>query len=146
MTVMEMLEVFEIVGAICGVAAVAFLIYDRDFRSRPMMHLHPGDYAIQLRIKNMIDEAIIIDEIVAVPPVIGVAEGKGAPASVLVKPFEERLMRMTLFREFEELGASAVINITATWRTTRTTWPRKRRVSTKITAKDVMTVLARAKE
>jgi hypothetical protein len=146
MTVMEILEIFEVIGAICGIAAVVFLFYDRDYRSRPTMHLHPGDYAIQLRIRNMIDEAIIVDDIVATPPVLGVAEGKAAPAAVLVKPYEERLLRMTLFREFEELGASAVITVSATWRTTRTIWPRKRQVSTKIMAKDVMTVLARAKE
>jgi hypothetical protein len=143
---MTVIEIFELVGAFCGIAAIAFLFYDRDFRRRPMMHLHPGDYAIQLRIKNMVDEAIIVDEIVAVPPVIGVAETKAAPLSILVKPFEERLVRMTLFREFEELGAPALIRIGANWRTTRTTWPYRRRVSTKITAKDVMAVLARAKE
>lgn len=143
MTVIETLELF---GAVCGIAAIAFLIYDRDFRRRPMMHLHPGDYAIQLRIKNLIDEAIIVDEIVATPPVIGVAETKAAPMSILVKPFEERLVRMTLFREFEELGAPALIRIKANWRTTRTTWPYTRQVSMRITAKDVMTVLARAKE
>jgi hypothetical protein len=144
--VMEFLEIFEVIGAICGIAAVVFLFYDRDYRSRPTMHLHPGDYAIQLRIKNMIDEAIIVDDIVAAPPVIGVAEAKGAPAAVLVKPYEERFIRMTLFREFEELGASAVITVSSTWRTTRTIWPRQRNIQTKITAKDVMTVLARAKE
>ncbi|MGD9846760.1 MAG: hypothetical protein AB7U47_15375 [Variibacter sp.] len=146
MTVMELLEIFEVIGAICGIAAIVFLIYDRDYRSRPTMHLHPGDYAIQLRIKNMIDEAIIVDEIVATPPVIGIAEAKAAPAAILVKPYEERFIRMTLFREFEELGASAVITVAATWRTTRTIWPRKRRIMAKIMAKDVMTVLARAKE
>ncbi len=144
---MDMIEAFEIVGALCGIAAVAFLVYDREYRRRPLLHLQPGDYAIQLRIKNFIDEAIIVDEIVATPPVIGVMEGKNASGvAVLVKPYEERLLRMTLFREFEELGATAVITIRASWRTTRSAWPRQRRAVSRIAARDVMTVLARAKE
>ena len=143
---MTPVEIFELVGAACGVAAVAFLAYDRAFRRRPMMHLHPGDYTIQLRLKNVIDEAIILDEIEARPPVIGLAATKAAPASVVVKPYEERFLRMTLFREFEELGPAAQIRISATWRTTRTAWPFKRRVMSRITAADVMAVLARAKE
>jgi hypothetical protein len=144
---MEMLEAFEIVGALCGIAAVAFLVYDREWRRCPLLHLQPGDYAIQLRVKNVIDEAIIVDAITATPPVIGVMEGKNASGvAILVKPYEERLLRMTLFREFEELNPTTVITIRASWRTTRSTWPRRRQVVSRIVAKDVMTVLARAKE
>ena len=129
-------------------AAASFLvlIYERVIRTKPIVHLHPGDYAVQLRIKNVIDEAILIDEIRVSPAVFGWTPPADASPTVVIKPLEEVLLRMMLFRDFEKLAEKALVTITVAWRTTRKPWPLKRTVSTRIAAVDVMAILARAKE
>jgi hypothetical protein len=141
-----MLEIFLVVGSLCGVASAAVLIYERAIRAQPIVHLHPGDYAVQLRIKNVIDEVILIDEINVSPAVFGWTPPADASPTVVIKPLEEVLLRMMLFRDFEKLAERALVTITIVWRTTRKPWPFKRAVSTKIAAADVMAILARAKE
>jgi hypothetical protein len=141
-----MIEFFVIVGVLCGVGSAIVLIYERVMRTQPIVHLHPGDYAVQLRIKNVIDEAILIDEISVSPAVFGWMPPADASPTVVIKPLEEVLLRMMLFRDFEKLAEKALVTITVAWRTTRRPWPFKRTVSTKIAAADVMAILARAKE
>jgi hypothetical protein len=141
-----MLEFFILVGSLCGLGSAIVLIYERVIRTRPILHLHPGDYAVQLRIKNVTDEAILIDQITVSPAVFGWTPAPGASPTVVIKPHEEMLLRMMLFRDFEKLAEKALVTVTVSWRTTRRPWPFKRTVSTKIAAADVMAILARAKE
>lgn len=122
------------------------LVYERVIRAQPIVHLHPGDYAVQLRIKNVIDEAILINEIRVSPAVFGWTPSPDASPTIVIKPLEEVLLRMTLFRDFEKLAEKALVTITVAWRTTRKPWPFRRTVSTRIAAADVMAILARAKE
>jgi hypothetical protein len=141
-----MLEFFLVAGSLCGLGSAMVLIYERAIRTQPIIHLHPGDYAVQLRIKNVTDEAVLIDEITVSPAVFGWTPAAGASPTVVIKPLEEILLRMMLFRDFEKLAEKALVTITISWRTTRRPWPFKRTVSTRIAAADVMAILARAKE
>jgi hypothetical protein len=141
-----MIEFFLVAGSLCGVASALVLVYEHVIRTQPIVHLHPGDYAVQLRIKNVIDEAILIDEIRVSPAVFGWTPPADASPTIVIKPLEEVLLRMMLFRDFEKLAEKALVTITVAWRPTRKPWPLKRTVSTRIAAADVMAILARAKE
>jgi hypothetical protein len=104
-------ETVKLVGAISGMATALFIVYDRLFRDRPIFALHAKHYVasgrendVYLRIKNVTDEDIVIDEISITPPHFTLAVDTEFDSMVraisaefnpvVVGPLGERLVRV----------------------------------------------------
>jgi hypothetical protein len=135
-------EALKLVGAVIGIATASFIVYDRLFRDRPIFSLQASrpagsassvDNDIYLRIKNVSDEDIIIDEISISPPhltfsvdgeVCSIAKAVLREFNqIVVGPLGERLLILIITQ-----SEHAPVTITATWRGTRRPWPWKRHV------------------
>jgi hypothetical protein len=137
------LEVVKLVGAIAGLASSAFLVWDRVYRSRPIFGLHivqgeaQGSNYVYLRFKNVVDEDLIIDDIVATPPHLAPALDRELDSMVraaahagfgllTIGPLNERKLPLLFTRPRADEKENEPVKITATWRTTRRRWPWKR--------------------
>jgi hypothetical protein len=154
----SVIEMVKFVGGMGGIASSAFLVYDRMFRYRPAAFLIPMDYKTSLRIKNVADETLIIDEITIKPGILVVARAsdlvtvseeraasmypnmeRRLPEGVFIfiKPKEERTFALHRSAEFESPDGKRVITIRCRWRNTRKPFPIPRYVHVKTTVKDV---------
>jgi len=158
----SIIEMVKFVGGLGGLASSAFLLYDRIFRYRPSVFLIPVDYKTNLRIKNIADETIIIDEIIITPAILKVAkandlvtvnEEKAASmyptmerrvpegVFIVIKPKEERTFALHRFAEFENSDGKRMITIRCRWRNTRKPFPIARHAKIKTTVKDVQNMM-----
>ena len=156
------IETVKFVGGLGGLASTSFLLYDRIVRYRPTAFLIPVDYKTSLRIKNVADETIIIDEILITPAILKVAkandlvtlnEEKAASMYptmerrvpegifIVIKPKEERTFSLHRFAEFENSDGKRMITIRCRWRNTRKPFPIARHVKVKSTVNDVRNMM-----
>ena len=141
------LETIKLIGAVLGIATAGFIVFDRVFRNRPIFALHaaprvPGDNYLFLRIKNILDEDIVVENWVIRPKIIGLSTDTsirsiveaqvGNIPTVILPPFSELKLKLII------LGAATnrqhdVITIAAQWDTTRKPWPFPRHIRLKTT-------------
>jgi hypothetical protein len=145
-------EAVKLIGAILGIATASFIVYDRLFRDRPDFSFRvrrPVGAAssvendIYVRIKNVSDEDIIIDEI-SISPALLTFSVDGEVRSIaraiirdfnqiVVAPFAERLLILIPTPSRQQSEEQVSVTITATRRATRRPWPWKRRATIKTT-------------
>jgi hypothetical protein len=141
------LEWVKLAGALLGIGTASFIVFDRLYRDRPIFALHVRgqmglaaglDNEVYLRIKNVTDEDIVIDEISINPAHLTLSIDNEIRSlvsamvsgfnQIVVGPLGERLLILITTvtegssSEFEE------VCIMATWRGTRRPWPWKRHV------------------
>jgi hypothetical protein len=154
----NLLEVFKVVGAAGGLISAGFLLYDRLVRIRPDAFLSRGEYPghLDITVRNVSNESIILDEIGVSPNLLGVAEGDGVRAIVeaihrrgddviessrdmfiVLKPLEEVQLKVVTFDKFERASAGQKVVIRLSWRTTRFRMPFKRNVKIRTSAADI---------
>ena len=71
-------EVIKLVGGIFGIATAGFIVIDRVWRNRPIFALHakprvPGDNYLFLRVKNVLDEDVVIENWSISPGLVGLS-------------------------------------------------------------------------
>jgi hypothetical protein len=157
----ELFDAVKSVGSPVGLASGGFLIYDRLIRSRPIAYLGTSDYKVDIRLKNIANETIIIDQIKITPDYLQAARandlithneerqkafyptmaGKDDPRFegefVLLKPLEERKFPLHRFGHFEKAPANEKVVIRCRWENTRRRWFMARYVTVRTTADKV---------
>jgi hypothetical protein len=148
-------EAIKLVGAVLGIATAFFIVYDRLFRDRPIFSFQvrrPVGAAssvendIYLRIKNVSDEDIVIDEISITPPhlTFSVDGEVRSIAEAIVRDFNqivvgslaERLL-ILIVTSNDQQSEYIPVTISATWRGTRRPWPWKRHVRIRTTVASI---------
>ena len=141
----DWIEAAKLVGSIGGLVSIPttlFVIYDRAVRGRPIFALHAsgrvaGENRLFLRVKNVVDEDIVIEDWSITPPLLGLATADNLDATFraqvdppprsIVPPMELLLLHLVI------LGAATGkddedIEISARWSRTRKPWPFQRRI------------------
>lgn len=152
------LEAFKILGSGAGLLTSGFILYDRLFRIQPDAFLIRGEYPGQVDVilRNVSNESIIIDEMSASPNLVGLAKGDSVLAIVravvsrrehtdknsrsvfiVLKPLEEIRIGLIAFDSFQKASADRDITIRFSWRTSRRRFPLKRTVSIKTSVGDI---------
>lgn len=147
-----LLQAFQLVGALLGTASAAFIVYDRAVRGRPIFALHaqPGlassENYLHVRIVNVLDEDLVVENFSVVPPIVGLAEDHDILAITAAQIQEVRTLVLPPRREATYvlviLGAatdrdSERIVISAEWRRTQRPWPWKRTVHIRTTVSEL---------
>jgi hypothetical protein len=142
------LESVKLIGAVLAIATAAFIVFDRVFRGRPIFALHakvrvPGDNDLFLRVKNVLDEDVVIENWDVSPKLVGLSTDQSMRAIVeaatgnistaILPPLGELTLRLII------LGAATgrenvPITISAEWNNTRRPWPFRRTLKIKTTA------------
>jgi len=143
-----LVELIKLIGGILGIVTAVFIVWDRVLRGRPIFALQaeprvPGDNYLFLRIKNVLDEDIVIENWRVTPSeLVGLSTDVSVRAIVqarlgpiplaIVPPLGE--LRLNLI----ETGLATAkkeeqITISAAWNTTRHLWPFQRHVKIKTT-------------
>lgn len=138
----ELLKSITFVGSIVGLASGVFLVYDRLFRNQPLIFLVPHEYKAALRLKNVSQETLIIEEIDIKPPVIALRnpddlrtvsedrqavwyptmnDHKAMRVFIILGPLGERTFDLKRSAEFENATEDTYISIRCKWRNSR--WP-----------------------
>jgi hypothetical protein len=149
-----MLETFvegvKFVGGLGGLASSVFLVYDRVFRCQPLMHLLVKDKDVFLRIKNVVDETIVIRKLMMTPAVAGFAPGDSLRDTIsgvlsaasgrdflVIDPLKDRELGLILIEEkLKQLADEYELVISATWANTRRPLPFKRTLRLKTSVCD----------
>jgi hypothetical protein len=141
------LESVKLIGAVLGIATAAFIVFDRVFRNRPIFVLHakvraPNDNDLFLRVKNVLDEDIVIEKWGMSPAFVGLSKDDsfravfeaaiGNTPIAILPPLGELRLRLII------LGAATgrenePITISAQWNNTRRPWPFRRTLKIKTT-------------
>lgn len=151
MTRLELLiETGRFIGGIGGIIAIPtalFVVYDRVVRGRPIFAIHAdgkigGENRLFLRVKNVLDEDIVIEDWQIAPPLLGLstdhsiraiisAQVQQIPRSIVLPMGSLTLLLIILGaatgRDNEE------IEISAKWARTNKPWPFQRRITIKTT-------------
>jgi hypothetical protein len=122
----DLVEAFKVVGSAGGLISAGFILYDRLVRIRPQAFLTQGEYPGQLDItvRNVSNETVILDEIGASPNIFGIAKDNGIRAIaeavhrrgddvaessrkvfIVIKPLEELELKLVTFDKFEKASA-----------------------------------------
>jgi hypothetical protein len=154
----DLVEVFKVVGAAGGLISAGFLLYDRLVRIRPEAFLSGGEYPGQLDItvRNVSNESIILDQIGASPNIFGIAQGDGVHAIaeaihrrgddvtessrkvfIVLKPLEELQLKLITFDRFNQASPDQKVVARISWRTTRVRMPFKRNVRINTSVADI---------
>lgn len=140
-------EAIKLIGGILGIATATFIVFDRIWRNQPIFALHAkprvaGDNYLFLRIKNVLDEDIVIENWSVSPQLVGLSTDTSVRAiagamlddvpTTILPPLGEQQFNLVILdaatpRKQEE------ITISAQWDTTRHPWPFRRRVKIKTT-------------
>jgi len=142
------LESVKLIGAVLAIATAAFIVFDRVFRGRPIFALHakvrvPGDNDLFLRVKNVLDEDVVIENWDVSPELVGLSTDQSMLAIVkaaigniptaILSPLGE--LKLTLIILGTATGRENVpITISAEWNNTRRPWPFRRTLKIKTTA------------
>jgi hypothetical protein len=149
------LEWVKLAGSLVGLATASFVVWDRVYRDRPIFALHvkspPTGRAggrendVFLRIKNVSDEDIVVDDVSIGPAHLTLSVDNEIRSLVsamvsevhpiVVGPFGERLLILITTVVEGSPAELEPVSITATWRGTRRPWPWKRhvRIQTSVT-------------
>lgn len=155
----DAIKALTFVGSLSGLASVGFLAYDRLIRFRPSVFLIPKDYKTHLRINNVANETIIIDDVTITPPrllqvvrandLITASEekqvafyggaGRKLPEGVylVIKPLDQRTASLHRLEGFESADGAKTVEIRCRWRNTRQSVMWSRYVRVKTTVKDI---------
>jgi hypothetical protein len=154
----EFVEVFKVVGAAGGLISAVFLLYDRLVRIRPEVFLSNGEYPghLDVTVRNVSNESIILDEIGVSPNILGLAQGDGIHAIaeaihrrgddvtestrevfIVLKPLEELQLKLVTFDKFNQASNDQKIVTRISWRTTRFRIPFKRNVKIRTSVADI---------
>jgi hypothetical protein len=87
------LLVLQAIGSALGALSAACIVYDRAVRGRPIFGLHtepgpPGDNHLYVRLMNVLDEAIVVENFRIDPPIVGLSEDHAA-RSILTAQFKD---------------------------------------------------------
>jgi hypothetical protein len=141
------IEAIKLLGGILGIATAAFIVFDRVVRGRPIFAVHAvprvaGDNYLFLRIKNVLDEDVVIENWRITPPLLGLSTDTSVRAiagavlgtipMAIVPPLGELKLALLI------LGAATnnknqTVAISADWNTTRHPWLFTRHVKIRIT-------------
>jgi hypothetical protein len=154
----NLLEAFKVVGAAGGLISAGFLLYDRLVRIRPDAFLSKGEYPghLDITVRNVSNESIILDEVGASPNIFGIVKGEGAHAMaeaihrrgddvaessrevfIVLKPLEELQLKLVTFDKFNQAASDQKVVARFSWRTTRFRMPFKRNIKIKTSVADI---------
>jgi len=128
-----MLELIKVTGPIVAWLTVAFLIYDRLIRGRPLLSLTPYKQSnTRLTIKNLGDVDIVIREIVIEPAVYAAAKTNaidhtiravaGQKVSCIIGPHGSVEFPLVVKDAKLEGDIKSAIRIIVRWRKTKSMW------------------------
>jgi hypothetical protein len=142
-----LVEALKLLGGVLAIPTAAFIVYDRLVRYRPIFALHaekgsPGDNYLFLRIKNVVDEDIVIENWNVAPPIVGLstdASTRSIGAAVvgnipraILPPLSSLTLVLFILGSATDRDNDA-IEISAEWSSTRKPWPFRRRVKIETT-------------
>lgn len=154
----DWLEVFKVVGSAAGLISSGVFAYDRLMRIRPEVFLSVGEYPgnIDLTVKNVSNETLVVDEVGVSPNILGLAKDDSVEGIVtavmnrnelgsasvrevflVFKPLEEKQLKVVMFQKLDELPAAQKVLIRLSWRTTRDRLPIKRCVTLRTSVSDL---------
>ena len=154
----ELVKCITFIGSLVGLAAGIFLVYDRLFRDQPVIFLVAHEYKAALRIKNVSEETIIIEDIEITPPIVSLhnanderTKSEDMQAVWYPKENDEEAVRVFIIlgaqvertfdlkrsAEFENSDDDRLISIRCKWRNTRRPLPIYRSRWLKVSAKDI---------
>ena len=143
----RLLEAIKLIGGILGIATTAFIVIDRVFRGRPIFALHavarvPGDNYLFLRVKNVLDEDVVIENWAISPAILGLSTDTsvraiagavlGTISTAILPPLGELKLVLLVLGEATDRKTETV-TISADWNTTRHPWLFRRCVKIKVT-------------
>jgi hypothetical protein len=144
----NIIEGTKLIGGIIGIITAIFIVYDRAFRGRPIFALHAtklvaGDNYLFLRIKNVLDEDIVIENWRVEPPnLIGLSTDHSVRAiagamvgeipMAILSPLSELNFTLIILGGGME-GPNVPITVSAVWNNTRRPWPFRRTVKIRTT-------------
>ena len=152
------IEAVKFFGGLSGLASGAFLVYDRLLKNQPLIFLVAQEYIAALRLKNVAQETIVIEEIDIKPPIVAlhnandlrtVNEDKHAVwyprkndeeamrVFLILGPLSEKTFDLKRSAEFEEASDDTYISIRCKWRNTRRPLPIHRSRWLKVSVKDI---------
>ena len=143
----DWVEAVKLIGGIVAIPTALFIVYDRAVRGRPIFAIHAdgkiaGENRLFLRVKNVVDEDIVIEDWRIDPPIVGLSTDHSQRAMVaaqiqqiprsIVSPMDSLALLLVILgaatgRDQEE------IEISAKWTRTRKPWPFQRRIKIKTT-------------
>ena len=139
------LESVKLIGAVLGIATAAFIVFDRVFRGRPIFALHakvraPNDNDLFLRIKNVLDEDVVIENWDVTPELVGLSKDDSVRAIIeaaagniqtaILPPLGELMLRLIILGPATGREQEPII-ISAQWNNTRRPWPFRRTLKIK---------------
>ena len=148
---MGALLVLQAIGSALGALSAAFIVYDRAVRGKPIFALHtepgpPGDNHLYVRLVNVLDEALVVENFRIEPAIVGLSEDHEA-RSILTAQFKDirNLVlppRASATYVLIILGAATGrddegVVISAEWRRTQRVWPWKRRLRIRTTVAEL---------
>jgi hypothetical protein len=129
------IELVKALGVFGGLASSAFLIWDRAVRDRPKIGLHVTPGQVYLRIKNTMDEDLIVDGVESTPQYLSpaldhelesiVRAAAGEFGVLTIEPLGEAKLPLVVHVRSDG-HERAPVKIAASWRSTRRPWPWKR--------------------
>jgi hypothetical protein len=134
-------------------SSAAKSIYDRTVGKSPRLNFDTDSGGIELHVFNTRDETIIIESIVASPPLLGFSAGQETidivravvtqrgygveqPIAVL-SPGEKASLRVITFDPFEDSSQASLIKVRMYWRTAKRQIFSRSSVASKITVQDI---------
>jgi hypothetical protein len=159
-----LLEALKFVGSCAGLVSAYFLVYDRTARGKPLTFLQLENWHVNLLVKNVADETIVVDKITVSLPAVSiltgddtlaiveaVAErfypsGKTSRTFVVLGPQAERSFQLLFRPEAEKVADATPIKLVCVWRNTRKPWPLKRRAVIRTTMGDLQNLQAVAQK
>jgi hypothetical protein len=87
------LQLLQAIGSALGALSAPFIVYDRAVRGQPIFALHtepgsPGDNYLYVRLVNVLDEALVIENFRIEPAIVGLSEDH-EPRSLLTAQFKD---------------------------------------------------------
>jgi hypothetical protein len=140
-------EALKLIGGVLAIPTAAFIVYDRLVRNRPIFAIHaergaPADNYLFLRIKNVLDKDIVIDNWNVTPPIVGLSTDHSIHAIVkaaigkipraILPPTGSLTLLLIILGDATDRDNDK-ITISAEWSSTRNPWPFRRRVKIKTT-------------
>jgi hypothetical protein len=89
-----LLQAFQLVGALLGMASAAFIVYDRAIRGRPTFALHAksagGENNLYVRIVNVLNEDLVVENFRIDPQIVALSEDHELESIVAAGAFGPR--------------------------------------------------------
>jgi hypothetical protein len=128
-----MLEVIKILGSIVGLLTGGFIVYDRFLRFRPVIWLRPMTFRrIELHVRNLADEDLLVEEIGVRPPSVTVAVGSevgdtvraaaGQPFSIIIPAKADMGFPIVTRPEFDTLPDETRLSFKLRWSLASSRW------------------------